>query len=643
MPHLDINAGRKMVEEGLDAGRHAVDRSFDLRGVGKWLLLGTILGIVAGCGAILFQMGLEALRLFNFHTLMGIHPGHPGGEPPDFHFPLAASPVPWLLLVLPAIGGLLAGLLVHYLAPEARGHGTDAAIQAFHKRGGYIRKRVPFVKFFATIVTMGTGGSGGREGPIAQIGAGFGSFLATRLGLGARHRRWMLAAGLGAGVGAIFRAPLAGAMFAAEVLYSDPDVETEVILPAAVTSIVAYSVFTAKYGFDPMFTSRGVFGFTNPLELGPYLVLALVVAAAALLYIKVFYGTEALFRRLHIWPPLKPVIGGFLTGLVGFVLYTQSDDTRVIDVMSTGYGILQDVLSEPAGGIGIGVLLMVSLGKILTTSLTIGSGGSAGVFGPSMVIGGTLGGAVGQVFHGWMPQVVQHPGAFAVVGMAGFFSAAAKTPLSTVIMVSEMTGDYALLVPAVWVCALAYLVSRRWTIFRSQVPSKVFSPAHYGDYAMQLMAHTLIGDVYKKDRKWVAIPEDTPLREITSLTAETRQRVFPVVGRDGRLVGCFHQGELVNALHDDDPDPPRDTARDLIARVRQTVTPEDTVRTAQRLMAGRGVDELVVVDDADLRRVVGVVTSADVLLAYNRQLTTIERQGVSQAERPLPEDIRTSP
>lgn len=620
----------------IDAGRSMVDRSFDLRGAGKWLLLGTVLGVVAGCGAILFQMGLEALRVFSFHSLMGIQPGHPGGEPPDFHFPLAPSPVAWLLLVLPAAGGLVAGLLVHYLAPEARGHGTDAAILAFHRRGGYIRKRVPVVKFFATIITMGTGGSGGREGPIAQIGAGLGSFLATRLGLGARHRRWLLAAGLGAGVGAIFRAPLAGAMFAAEVLYSDPEFETEVILPAAVTSIVAYSVFTAKYGFDRMFTSAGVFGFSSPLELGPYLVLALVVAAAALLYIKVFHGTEALFKRLNLWPPLKPMIGGFLTGLVGFVLFTQAGDARVIDVMSTGYGILQDVLSEPVPQVGIGILLLVSFGKILTTSLTIGSGGSAGVFGPSMVIGGTLGGAVGQLFHGWMPQIVQHPGAFAVVGMAGFFSAAGKVPLSTVIMVSEMTGDYALLVPAVWVCALAYLVSRRWTIFGSQVPSKVFSPAHYGDFAMEIMGHTRIDEIYKKDRKWVPIPAATPLREVPRLTAETRQRVFPVIGEGNRLIGCFHQGELVNALHDESPDPPRHTAQDLVARVRQTVTPEDTVRTAQRMMAGRGVDELVVVDAADLRRVVGVVTSADVLLAYNRRMATIERHGVSESERVEP-------
>jgi CIC family chloride channel protein len=243
---------------------------FDFRSIGTWLLLGTVLGVVAGVGAILFQMAFEAVRLFCFQSLIGIAPGHPGGEPPDFRFPLAPAFSPYWLVALPALGGLLSGLLVFTFAPEAKGHGTDAAIKAYHRKAGLIRGRVPIVKFFATVLTMGTGGSGGREGPIAQIGAGFGSFLATRLGLSVKYRRMMLAAGLGAGVGAIFRAPLAGALFAAEVLYSDPDVETEVILPAAVTTIVAYAVFAAKYGYGQMFTGVADVGFSNPLELGPY-------------------------------------------------------------------------------------------------------------------------------------------------------------------------------------------------------------------------------------------------------------------------------------------------------------------------------------------------------------------------------------
>ena len=386
-PRAILGAGRALTT--------GTQRAFDFRGIGRWLLIGTVLGVVAGLGAIAFQMSLEFVRMLCFRTVMGLEPGHPGGEAPDFVLPLAERFVPWLMVLLPALGGLAAGLLVHFLAPEARGHGTDAAILAYHRRGGRIRKRVPLVKLVATVLTMGTGGSGGREGPIAQIGAGFGSFLATRLGMGVKYRRWLLAAGLGAGVGAIFRAPLAGAIFAAEVLYSTADVETEVLLPAAVTSIVAYAVFAAKYGYGQMFTGTPHFGFGNPLELGPYLVLALVVAAGALVYIKVFYGTESLFRRLRMPAWLKPVLGGALTGLIGLVLFLNVEDPRVVDVLSTGYGVLQDVVAQ-GPQVGIGVLLLIAFGKILTTSLTIGSGGSAGVFGPSMVIGGTLGAAVGD-------------------------------------------------------------------------------------------------------------------------------------------------------------------------------------------------------------------------------------------------------
>jgi CIC family chloride channel protein len=259
------------------------------------------------------------------------------------------------------------------------------------------------------------------------------------------------------------------------------------------------------------------------------------------------------------------------------------------------------------------------VGKIITTSLTIGSGGSAGVFGPSMVIGGTLGAAVGQGFHSWIPGIVSHPGSFAVVGMAGFFTAAAKTPLSTIIMVSEMTGSYELLVPTMWVCALALLVSRRWTIYRSQVPTRVFSPAHFGDYAMETMGHTEVGEVFRKERRWIAVPADLPIRDILRLTAETRQRVYPVVDVHGQLVGTFHQGELMQALHDEYPENPDPRARDLIPRMRLHLFSTDTLSMAQRLMSSRGVDELVVCNDDG--SVAGILAGSDVLMAYNRRLS----------------------
>ena len=211
--------------------------------------------------------------------------------------------------------------MIFKFAPEAEGHGTDEAIKAFHRKRGIIRPMVPIVKLIASVITIGTGGSGGREGPIAQIGAGFGSFLATQLNLDTKTRRWLLAAGMGAGIGSIFRAPLAGAIFAAEVLYSSAEVEAEVLLPAAVSSIIAFSVYSFRYGWDHIFSDAGQHGFTQPLELIPYTIEALLLAFAALIFVKSFYGVRKLFTDWNIPKFLKPVIGGLITGGVGIIAY----------------------------------------------------------------------------------------------------------------------------------------------------------------------------------------------------------------------------------------------------------------------------------------------------------------------------------
>jgi CIC family chloride channel protein len=429
---------RTQINNTLTAGQRFLDKAFDLRGLARWLALGVVVGLVAGASAILFHVALDGLRTFSFNALIGLSPGRPGGEEAVFDVPVAGHVRYVLIVALPAAGAFLAGLLVRFFAPEAKGHGTDAAINSFHRKGGHIRKRVPVIKFFATVLTMGSGGSGGAEGPIAQIGAGFGSFIADRLKLGPREKRLLMISGVGAGVGAIFQVPLAGAIFAAEVLYSDPDIETDAIIPACVCSIVAYCVYGAWHGFGHMFPVSGM-SFQNPLELLPYLLLALLVTAGALLYIWVFYGTEGAFNRLRLPFIVKPLIGGLMTGATALALLLIVGDEHVIDVMSTGYGILQDALSGQIVEIGVLILLAVAIGKIFTTSFSIASGGSAGVFGPSLVIGGTLGGAAGLVFQGWWPGLVQNPSSFAMVGMAGFFAAAANTPLSAVIMVSEMT------------------------------------------------------------------------------------------------------------------------------------------------------------------------------------------------------------
>lgn len=269
------------------------------------------------------------------------------------------------LLVIPALGGLLSGLLVYLVAPEAEGHGTDAMIESFHQRGGHIRKRVPLVKIVASAVTIGSGGSAGKEGPIAQIGSGFGSFFATVLKLKPRDRRLLVLAGAAGGIGAIFRAPLGAALFAPEVLYRETEFEYEAILPCIISSIVAYSVFTNVYGRRAIF-SPGTVDFTLP-ELIPYALFGVVCALVGFVYIRVFYGLrDRFFNPLGIPRLVKPALGGLMVGAVAF-LFPQ--------IMDGGYGWVQAALE---GKLFWGTMLLLAFLKILATSCTISSGGSGG-------------------------------------------------------------------------------------------------------------------------------------------------------------------------------------------------------------------------------------------------------------------------
>jgi CIC family chloride channel protein len=469
-----------------------------LRPQSRVLALSLLVGVIAGLGAVGFYAAGQAVLHYTLTDLAGYRPAEAGGETrlfpdrspaisKDGSAPQQSTLRPWLLVLIPALGGLACGWIVYTWAPEAEGHGTDAAINAFHHHQGEIRPRVPIVKMVASAITLGTGGSGGREGPIAQIGAGFGSYIGGVLRLRADERRLLMAAGMGAGIGAIFHAPLAGTLFAAEVLYSSADIESDVLMPAALGSVTAYCTFGAVFGWQSLFVIpprvADMLVFNQPLELAAYTLLAVAMSVLAMLYTRTFYGLTYSLHQLPINRKLRPMIGAGLSGALAVALYyVFGRDERVLSVLSFGYGILQEALDYvPGSGHGVRlavILLVVALGKILTTSLTIGSGGSAGVFGASMVIGGCAGGALGLALHHYVPLLVPHPASFVIVGMAGFFAAAAKTPLSTLVMVSEMTGNYNLLLPALWVCTLSFLLSDRQSLYREQVVDRLASPAH---------------------------------------------------------------------------------------------------------------------------------------------------------------------
>jgi chloride channel protein, CIC family len=585
----------------------------------KWFGLAVLVGIVAGLGAIVFQALSEAVFDGVLRQLAGYQPRELGGEPMR---PLELPPLrTWVLVLAPAVGGLLSGLIVWRFAPEAEGHGTDAVLEAYHRRAGNIPWRVPIVKLVASAITLGSGGSGGREGPIAQIGAGFGSLLARRLGLGVKERRILLAAGLGAGVGAIFRAPLAGALFASEIHYRDTEFESEAVIPSAIASITAFCLYSMFHGGGQALFSADLLAFEHPQELLPYTVLAAAVTVGGLMFVRVFYGLRDMFKKVAAPQWLKPVIGGLGTGLLGVALYYATRDKDSLSVMAFGYGAVQGALD---GKLAIGILLLVAVGKMVTTGLTIGSGGSGGVFGPSMVIGGCIGGAVGLGIHQLAPELVPHPGAYVLVGMAGFFAGVANTPISTIIMVSEMTGNYALLLPSLWVCAICYLSLRNVSLYEKQHQSKIDSPAHRGDFHFDVLENMRVRDVFSPE-DLVTFSQNTPLGAILPKVAETRQDYFPVLDGAGKLCGVFSLADVREFLYDEDVWAIA-IAADLATTHPVRVLLDDDLSLTMRRFGDWGLDAVPVVADDDPDRLLGLLRRKDVIDAYNQRILKLAHE-----------------
>lgn len=577
----------------------------DAAAKGKWFFYFIIIGVIAGLGSVVFDYLCEAGNHYLLDFMAGYRPDGPAGGL-EYFLPTNTPLNKWILLFLPALGGIISGWLVYTFAPEAEGHGTDAAIEAYHLKGGFIRNRVPFIKTIASAITLTTGGSGGKEGPIAQIGAGFGSFFATKLKLSDRERRIMMAAGVGAGIGSIFRAPLAGALFAAEVLYRDPEFESEVIIPAGIASVVAYCVFCLFFGWGALFASPR-FKFDNPLELGPYLVLAIVLVLTAALYVKSFYGITNFFRRLKIPNHVKPAIGGLATGIIGFFMpYT----------LSSGYGFAQDAIYC---NLSISILLSLAIGKIFTTSLTIGSGGSGGVFGPSIVIGGAMGGVVGQGLHLLIPTVMTSPGAFVIVGMAGFFTAVSNTPISTIIFVSEMTNSYHLLLPSLLVCSVCHLMAKKWTIYEKQVQNRVNSPAHAGEFMMDILQTIKVDDLMHLVRDVVHVKEDMSFSGFKKIFPTTKQHYFPVMNKQNRFIGIFSSNDIREIIFT----PYLENIvvmGDIMVTDIILTSPSEDLNTVLLKLTEKNIDALPVVRNHDHGLFMGLLYRRDIIAYYNRYI-----------------------
>jgi CIC family chloride channel protein len=607
---------RSWVERRAAGIRAPVARSIRLLG------LSAVVGVVAGLAAA----GLDAALEFGSEQLVGRFASPGGPEILDLD---------WQILLLPALGGLVSGLIVLPLGRAARGHGTDQLVHSFHHRDGCLDLRGPLIKAGAAVGVISCGGSAGPEGPIASLGAAIGSSVARYLRMTPRERRVLLLAGCAGGVGAIFGCPLGGALFATSILYQEPEFESESLVPAFVASVVSYSTFMAfdRYGTH-LLRDADALVFQSPAELPVYVLLGVACGLVAILFSTAVSAVEGGFERLHqvpVW--LRPALGGMLTGLVAIALP---------QVMDPQYRFVQNALdgslfADPdfnAGWLAWAALFgLVAVGKCIATAFTVGSGGAGGLLGPSVFIGGMTGAFVGAALEGAVPGIMPDSlrQALIPVGMAGVLSAAMRVPIASMVMVIEMTGSYGLVVPLMLVTTTAYLVGRRRGLIQDQVPSSAQSPAHAGDSIVHLLEAYLVEDVMEPNWPFLATTT-TPLAELVERLPSGTRPHFAIL--DGhRLVGVISISDILHLASE--PGSDTTVARDIMTRDLITLEPRRTLYEALRIFGTENVSVLPVITDGrrdGTGHFVGMLSRDDVYGLVRRHMDRIREQVLHEHE-----------
>jgi CIC family chloride channel protein len=605
--------------------RRLVSRAFKLmtpflrrfsRPTTRWwrlLTIGALVGVLGGLAAAALEAGLH----LGVNALVGNFL-HLGG-PDTLRFE-------WAVLLLPALGGLVSGLVVHWACPDAFGHGTDMLTRAFHRRMGELPLKGPLIKAGAAVGVISCGGSAGPEGPTAALGAALGSTLGQMFHLTPQERRVMLVAGCAAGVGAIFQCPLGGALFAAGVLYREPEFESDAIVPGFVASVLGYSTFMlcGQTG-QHMLIGAEHLRFQSPWELVPYALLGPLCGAFSILFSLSMRTVEHRLlplSRLPRW--LAPGFGGLAAGALACLLP---------QVMDGQYRFIQNALdgvplyggAEVANWWGWAAFFGgVAVVKCLATALTVGSGASGGLLGPAVFIGGVVGAFLGAVCEAVAPETFPDELRVALipVGMGGVLAASMRTPLAAIVMVTEMTGSYGLIVPLMLVCVSAYVVGRPWGLNEEQVRSASESPAHVGDAVIHILESLRVEQVM--ERRWTptARPEEPLDALVKKITPGTRP-VFAVTDGE-RLVGLISVPDIHRIVSEPGLSEAI-IAADLMTERLATVTPDDDLYHAVNVFRRENHDVLPVVARGPHRRWVGMLT--------RRKVFETVRRGIEETQR----------
>jgi len=553
--------------------------------------LAIIVGIAAGLGAVFFRWLIGFFQRFFFDG---------GAEALSF---LGQ----YYVILVPVAGGLIIGPLIYFTrAAETRGHGVPEVMEAVATRGGRIRARVAAIKILASSICIGSGGSVGREGPIVQIGSTIGSILGQRLNLSQEWIKTLVACGAAGGISGTFNAPIAGVFFAHEIILGR--ILTRhfgfVVITSVIASVVAHAFLGNLQSFSiPAYTLNSYW------EIPLYFVLGAACALIGVLFIRALYKTEDIFDALKIPTYVKPALGGIGIGLVG--LYNPY-------LFGVGYdGVEQALL----GQIGLIALIALLLLKILATSLTLGSGGSGGIFAPSLFMGAMFGGAFGDAANRLLPNIAAPSGAYALVGMAAVFSAAARAPITAIIILFEMTRDYAIILPLMLAVVVSTLIAYRLSpesIYTLKLTRRGISLRSREE--VDLLENVTVQEVMTRD--FPTVPADMTFAELIDKFAKSKHHGFPVVDNRKRLKGMV---TLVDVESRMDSKSSELTAADVATTSLIKAYPDETLRDVVQKLGAKEVGRLPVVDRKDPTRLIGVLRRYDIVKAYVKALSKIPK------------------
>ncbi len=567
--------------------------------------LSIVVGIIAGLGAVIFRWLIKGFN-FLFFNRGAVALGFFGQ---------------YYVIILPAVGGLLVGLIVYFMAREAKGEGPSEVMEAFAIRKGYIRPRVSVVKLIASSICIGSGGSVGREGPIVQIGSSFGSAVGQWLKMPEEWVKTLLLCGAAGGISATFNAPIGGVFFALEVIqrrFMDRNLGFIVI-----GSITADVIAHCFLGTEPSFSIPS-YSMTSYWEIIPYILLGIVAGFVTLGFIRFFYKCEDFFNAWKIPEYLKPAIGGVIIGFIG--LYS-------FDIFGVGYGgsygiggifIERGEIDRVlAGEVGLAALIIVMFLKMIATSVTLGSGGSGGVFAPTLFIGSVLGGAFGIIIHSLFPaittpSVAEASGAYALVGMGAFFAAAVRGPITAIALLFEMTRDYNLILPLMIAVATSTFLARgfsRESIYTLRLVRRGID-IHRQEEA-DILGTITVKEVMTSEVETVS--ENMPLEELLEFTISSKHSSFPVIDSKGLLTGIVTFEDFKEILFEKELGH-LIVAKELSTTNVITVTANEKLDSALKKIGFKNIEQLPVVDENNPRKLIGIFSRRDIFAAYNKAL-----------------------